>query len=67
LVTRARKAATRWFSNSRAKANARRDEALRWVGKDLLSEPIPEKLLKAFRSKRRDAEPKSTRRRDSDC
>jgi hypothetical protein len=66
-VARARKPATRWFSDSEAKADARRDEVLRRVGTGLLGESIPEKLLKALRSKGRDAEPKSKRRRDSDC
>ena len=36
LWERARKAAKRWFTESRAKADARRDEALRRLGVDML-------------------------------
>ena len=60
---RARTAAKRWFTESRAKANARRDEALRRVGARMLDEPIPEKLRQALHGKRSEAEVNPKRRR----
>jgi hypothetical protein len=56
LWERARTAAKRWFTESRAKADARRDEALRWVGEEILDEPIPKKLRQALDGKRGEAE-----------
>jgi hypothetical protein len=44
----ARKAAKRWFTDSGAKAEARRDEALRRLGADVVNEPIPAKLQQAL-------------------
>jgi hypothetical protein len=55
LWERAREAAERWFADSGVKADARRAEAWRWVGADILDERIPEKLLKALDSERGEA------------
>jgi hypothetical protein len=63
LWERARTAAKRWFTESRAKADARRDEALRRVGAEVLDEPIPEKLRQALHGKPGEAEVKPKRRR----
>jgi hypothetical protein len=63
LWERARTAARRWFTESRAKADARRDEALRRLGVDMLNEPIPEKLRQALDGKRGEAEVKPKHRR----
>jgi hypothetical protein len=62
LWERARKAAKRWFTELRAKADARRDEALRRVGVEILDEPIPKKLRQALDGKRGEAEVNPKRR-----
>jgi hypothetical protein len=62
LVARARKAAKRWLTDSQAKADARRDEALRRVDADVLHESIPEKLQQALHDKQGEAEQKPQRR-----
>jgi hypothetical protein len=51
------------LTDSAAKADARRDEALRRVGADILDEPIPEKLRQALDGKRGEAEVKPERRK----
>jgi hypothetical protein len=63
LWERARKAAKRWFTESRAEADARRDEALRRVGVEILDDPISEKLRQALHGKQGEAEVKPQRRR----
>jgi hypothetical protein len=50
-MVRARKAARRWFTDRGAQPDARRDEALRKVGAEILNEPIPEKLQQKLRGK----------------
>jgi hypothetical protein len=60
---RPRNGARRWLTDSAAKADARRDEALRRVGADILDEPIPEKLRQALDGKRGEAEVKPERRK----
>jgi hypothetical protein len=62
LVARARKAAKRWFADWGAQADARRDEALRRVGGEILKEPVPEKLQRALHGKRGEAEVKPKHR-----
>ena len=59
---RARKAAKRWFIDMGPKADARRDEALRRVGVEILDEPIPKKLGQALDGKRGEAEVNPKRR-----
>jgi hypothetical protein len=56
LWERARKAAQRWFTEPRTQANGRRDEALRQIGRNILDEPIPEKLRRVLHGKRREGE-----------
>jgi hypothetical protein len=58
LWERARRAAKRWLNESRAKADATRDEALRRLGAEALDEPIPEKLRQALHGKPVEAEVK---------
>lgn len=60
---RARKAAQRWFTESPAQADGRRDEALRRIGENILDEPIPEKLRQVLYGKRSEAELKPKRRK----
>jgi hypothetical protein len=62
-VVRARKAAKRWFTDRGTQADARRDEALRKVGADILNEPIPEKLQQKLRGKPGKAEVEPKRRK----
>jgi hypothetical protein len=52
VAERARTAARRWFPDSGAQADARRDEASRLVGAEILDEPIPEKLLEVLHGER---------------
>jgi hypothetical protein len=56
LWERAQKAAKRSLTDSRAKADATRDEALRRVGVEILDESIPKKLRQALDGKRGNAE-----------
>jgi hypothetical protein len=63
FVARARKAAKRWFADTGAKADARRDEALRRVGADILGEPTPRELRQALHGERHEAEVKPKRRK----
>jgi hypothetical protein len=63
LWERGRKAAGRWVTDSAAKADARRHEALQRIGADILDEPIPEKLRQALDGKRGEAEVKPERRK----
>jgi hypothetical protein len=63
LGERARKAAKHWLTDSRAKADARRNQALRRIGADILNEPIPEKLWKVIHSEGGEAEVKPKPRR----
>jgi hypothetical protein len=58
LWERARKAARRWLTDSRAEVDARHDEALRRIGADMLDEPIPEKLLQALHGQQNEVKPK---------
>ena len=60
---RPRNAARRWLTDSAAKADARRGEALQRVAADILDEPIPEKLRQALDGKRGKAEVKPERRK----
>jgi hypothetical protein len=63
LWERARKTAKRWFTDTGPEADARRDEALRRVGVEILDEPIPKKLRQALDGKWGEAEVKPKRRR----
>ena len=63
LWEQARKAARRWFTESQAEADEKRDRALRRIGADILHEPIPEKLLDPFHGEQNEAETKPKRRK----
>jgi hypothetical protein len=63
LGKRPREAARRWLTDSAAKADARRDEALRRIGAKILDEAIPQKLRQALDGERGEAELKPERRK----